>query len=87
MLEIIAQILCAMLLFMGVGFIVQAFNRQTDNAAGLIVALAAAAFSIMAAIYFYNVVDSQSSGARKAIEDIQQQLDPPVEPIAPAFRP
>lgn len=82
MLEIIAQILCAILLFMGVGFIVQAFNRQTDNAAGLIIALTAAAFSIMAAIYFYNVVDSQSSGARKAFDTIQQQSDAVPEAVS-----
>lgn len=83
MLEIVAQILCAILLFIGVGFIVQAFNRQTDNAAGLIAALTAAAFSIMAAIHFYNVVDNQSSGARKALDDLQQQISPPVEPVNP----
>lgn len=83
MLEIVAQILCAILLFIGIGFIVQAFNRQTDNAAGLIVSFIAAAFSMITAIYFYNIIDNQSSGARKAIDDIQQQLSPPVEPLSP----
>lgn len=83
MLEIVAQILCAMLLLGGINFIVQAFNRPTDSAAGLISSLAAAAFSIIAAIYFYNVVDDQASGARTAIDEIQQRLAPPVEPVDP----
>lgn len=98
MLEIIGQILSAMLLFNGIGFIVQAFNRQTDNAAALIVSLVAAAFCIMAAVYFYNQIGNQASGARKAMDDLlggaeeqrellRQQSDAPVEPVAPAFRP
>lgn len=74
MLEIIGQILCAMLLFKGVGFIVEAFGRQTDNAGHLIVSLAAAAFSIMAAIYFFNVIGDQASGARKAMEQATQNM-------------
>lgn len=75
MLEIIGQILCAMLLFKGIDFIGQAFNRQTDNAAAIIISLAAAAFSIMAAVYFFNVIGDQASGARKAMDNIQRQAD------------
>lgn len=75
MLEIIGTILCAMLLFKGIDFIVQAFNRQTDNAAALIVSLAAGAFCIMAAVYFYNQVTDQASGARQAMDELQSQAE------------
>ncbi len=83
MLEIIGKLLATMLLFKGLGFIVQAFNRQTDNAGGLIVSLAAAAFSIMAAVYFYNQIDDQASGARRAINEISSQYEEIPEAKAP----
>ena len=83
MLEIVAQILNAMLALGGINFIVQALFRLSDiNAGALILSLVAGIFSIGTAIYFYNAIDSQSDGVRKAINEIQQ-LAPPVEPVSP----
>lgn len=83
MLEIVAQILSAMLALGGINFIVQALFRLSDiNAGALILSLVAGILSIGTAIYFYNAIDSQSDGVRKAINEIQQ-LAPPVEPVSP----
>ncbi len=93
MLEIIGNILCAMLVFAGIGQIIMALSRaaapsqriaeagdtgaghQNTNegasAARFILGLA----MIAAGAFFAYQIHDQASGARKAINDIQQQAD------------
>lgn len=84
MLEIIGHILATMLLFKGIGFIVQAVARPGDNPLGFIMSLLAGVAAIAAAIYFFNVVSDQASGARRAFDDIRQQAyEPAPEAVSP----
>lgn len=84
MLEIIAQILCALLAFAGIHFIVQgALHMKNTHAAAFVASLLAGVFALVAAGYFYGVVEDQASGARKALHSIQQELDYAPEAVMP----
>lgn len=84
MLEIIGQILCAMLLLKGVDFIMQSFNR-TPGSLATPLAWVAAVLCFITAAYFYNMIDNQASGARRAVEDIQKQADDQREQLYKQF--
>lgn len=84
MLEIIAQILCTMLALTGVNFIVQAFvHMKSIHAAAFVLSLLAGIFTLIVAMIFFHMVEDQASGARKAIDAIQQQLDYAPEAVLP----
>ena len=74
MLEIIAQILCAMLLLKGIEFIAHAAAHGTEKAGHFMFSILAGVAAIIAGIYFYNQVSDQASGARDAMETATQNL-------------
>lgn len=86
MLEIVARILCAMLAIAGINFILQALiHLRHIHAAAFVASLLAGVFTLAASVYFFNVVDDQATGARKALETIQQQADEELESLYKQF--
>lgn len=83
MLEIIAQILCTLLIFVGLGFLANAATHGTEKTGNFMISGLAGIAAIIAGIYFVNVVADQSSGARKAFDTIQQLDDPAPEAVSP----
>ena len=75
MLEIIGQILCAMLLPKGVERLAHTLDRQRDITGGFILSFVGAIASILAALYFFNIISSQASGAREAMKKAQQNME------------
>lgn len=75
MLEIIGQILCAMPLLKGVERLAHTLDRQRDITGGFILSFVGAIASILAALYFFNIISSQASGAREAMKKAQQNME------------
>lgn len=74
MLEIIGQILCTLLLLKGIGFIVQALSHLAKNPFASLLSLIASVLCFVAAIYFFNIIKDQASGARDAMEQATQNM-------------
>lgn len=73
-----------MLLFKGIGFICSAVTHGTEKTGNFMISVLAGIAAIIAAIYFYNQVSDQASGARRAFDDIQQQAyEPAPEAVSP----
>lgn len=75
MLETIGQILCAMLLLKGVERFAHTLDRKRDITGGFIISFVGAIASILAALYFFNIISSQASGARDAMVRAQQNME------------
>lgn len=75
MLQIIGQILCAMLLFKGVEFIVRAASLDSAKVVSFMLSMIGGIACIVAAIYFFNVISDQASGAREAMQQATQNME------------
>ena len=64
-----------MLLFKGVECLAHTLDRQRDITGGFILSFVGAIASILAALYFFNIISSQASGAREAMKKAQQNME------------
>ncbi|WP_157648691.1 hypothetical protein [Thiobacillus denitrificans] len=63
-----------MLLFKSVDFIVGAASLDSANVLSFMLSIVGGIASIIAAIYFFNIISDQASGAREAMQQATQNM-------------